>query len=84
MVTMRILDKYVVGCVTCTKDISWIGNKLCEKHPELDFVLLFSQGKVSGRTVKTADAGDGKYKEEDYRKRRRNYNQGRRAGSGKD
>lgn len=53
MVTMRILDKYVVGCVTCTKDISWIGNKLSEKHPGLDFVLLFSQGKVSGRTVKT-------------------------------
>lgn len=59
--TLELLNKqlspielwgYKVGCILCSKDISWMGNKLSEMHPELDFILLFSQGKVSGRTVK--------------------------------
>ena len=54
MVNDRLFPGYTVGITFADKYISELGNKLCELHPELDFVVLINMSTltVSYRTVK--------------------------------
>ena len=49
-----LFPEYTVGITFADKYISELGNKLCELHPELDFVVLINMSAltVSYRTVK--------------------------------
>ena len=49
-----LFAEYTVGITFADKYISELGNKLCELHPELDFVVLINMSTlaVSYRTVK--------------------------------
>ena len=49
-----LFPEHIVGIVFADKYISELGNKLCELHPELDFVVLINMSTltVSYRTVK--------------------------------
>ena len=49
-----LFPEYTVGITFADKYISELGNKLCELHPELDFVVLINMSTltVSYRTVK--------------------------------
>lgn len=53
---IRKIDEsgYVYGAVFAERYFSELGNRLCELHPDLDYVVLIdiSKGKVSYRTVK--------------------------------
>ena len=53
----NLFPKYTVGITFADKYISELGNKLCELHPELDFVILINMTSltVSYRTVKNID-----------------------------
>lgn len=50
----NLFPEYTVGIVFADKYISELGNKLCELHPELDFIVLINMSTltVSYRTVK--------------------------------
>ena len=54
MVNDDLFPGYTVGITFADKYISELGNKLCELHPELDFVVLINMSTltVSYRTVK--------------------------------
>ena len=54
MVNDDLFPEYTVGITFADKYISELGNKLCELHPELDFVVLINMSTlaVSYRTVK--------------------------------
>ena len=54
MVNDNLFPGYTVGITFADKYISELGNKLCELHPELDFVVLINMSTlaVSYRTVK--------------------------------
>ena len=54
MVNDSLFPEYIVGITFADKYISELGNKLCELHPELDFVVLINMSTltVSYRTVK--------------------------------
>ena len=54
MVNDSLFPEYTVGITFADKYISELGNKLCELHPELDFVVLINMSTltVSYRTVK--------------------------------
>lgn len=54
MVNDDLFPRYTVGITFADKYISELGNKLCELHPELDFVVLINMSTltVSYRTVK--------------------------------
>ena len=54
MVNDYLFPGYTVGITFADKYISELGNKLCELHPELDFVVLINMSTltVSYRTVK--------------------------------
>ena len=54
MINDDLFPGYTVGITFADKDISELGNKLCELHPELDFVVLINMSTltVSYRTVK--------------------------------
>ena len=54
MVNDNLFPGYTVGIIFADKYISELGNKLCELHPELDFVVLINMSTlaVSYRTVK--------------------------------
>ena len=54
MVNDTLFPEYTVGITFADKYISELGNKLCELHPELDFVVLINMSTlaVSYRTVK--------------------------------
>ena len=54
MINDDLFPEYTVGITFADKYISELGNKLCELHPELDFVVLIniSTLTVSYRTVK--------------------------------
>ena len=49
-----LFPEYTVGIIFADKYISELGNRLCELHPELDFVVLINMSTltVSYRTVK--------------------------------
>ena len=53
----NLFPKYTVGITFADKYISELGNKLCELHPNLDFVVLINMTSltVSYRTVKNID-----------------------------
>lgn len=54
MINDDLFPEYTVGITFADKYISELGNKLCELHPELDFVVLINMSTltVSYRTVK--------------------------------
>lgn len=54
MINDDLFPEYIVGITFADKYISELGNKLCELHPELDFVVLINMSTltVSYRTVK--------------------------------
>ena len=54
IVNDSLFPEHIVGIVFADKYISELGNKLCELHPELDFVVLINMSTltVSYRTVK--------------------------------
>ena len=54
MINDDLFPGYTVGITFADKYISELGNKLCELHPELDFVVLINMSTlaVSYRTVK--------------------------------
>ena len=54
IVNDSLFPEYTVGITFADKYISELGNKLCELHPELDFVVLINMSTltVSYRTVK--------------------------------
>lgn len=54
MVNDDLFPGHIVGITFADKYISELGNKLCELHPELDFVVLINMSTltVSYRTVK--------------------------------
>ena len=54
MVNDNLFPGYTVGITFADKYISELGNKLCELHPELDFVVLINMSTltISYRTVK--------------------------------
>ena len=54
IVNDSLFPEHIVGIVFTDKYISELGNKLCELHPELDFVVLINMSTltVSYRTVK--------------------------------
>ena len=54
MVNDSLFPEYTIGITFADKYISELGNKLCELHPELDFVVLINMSTltVSYRTVK--------------------------------
>ena len=54
MINDNLFPGYTVGITFADKYISELGNKLCELHPELDFVVLINMSTlaVSYRTVK--------------------------------
>lgn len=54
IVNDSLFPEHTVGIVFADKYISELGNKLCELHPELDFVVLINMSTltVSYRTVK--------------------------------
>ena len=54
MVNDDLFPEYTVGITFADKYISELGNRLCELHPELDFVVLINMSTltVSYRTVK--------------------------------
>ena len=54
MINDSLFPEYTVGITFADKYISELGNKLCELHPELDFVVLINMSTltVSYRTVK--------------------------------
>ena len=54
MINNDLFPEYTVGITFADKYISELGNKLCELHPELDFVVLINMSTltVSYRTVK--------------------------------
>ena len=54
MVNDSLFPEHTVGIIFADKYISELGNKLCELHPELDFVVLINMSTltVSYRTVK--------------------------------
>ena len=54
MVNDDLFPEYTVGITFADKYISELGNKLCELHPELDFVVLINMSTltISYRTVK--------------------------------
>ena len=54
MVNDDLFPGYTVGITFADKYISELGNKLCELHPELDFVVLINMSTltISYRTVK--------------------------------
>ena len=54
MVNDSLFPGYTVGITFADKYISELGNKLCELHPELDFVVLINMSTltISYRTVK--------------------------------
>ena len=54
MINDDLFPEHIVGIVFADKYISELGNKLCELHPELDFVVLINMSTltVSYRTVK--------------------------------
>ena len=54
MVNDVLFPEYTVGITFADKYISELGNRLCELHPELDFVVLINMSTltVSYRTVK--------------------------------
>lgn len=53
---IRKIDEssYIYGLVFAERYFSEVGNRLCELHPDLDYVVLIdiSKGKVSYRTIK--------------------------------
>ena len=54
IVNDSLFPEHIVGIVFADKYISELGNKLCELHPELDFVVLINMSTltVSYRTIK--------------------------------
>ena len=54
IVNDSLFPEHIVGITFADKYISELGNKLCELHPELDFVVLINMSTltVSYRTVK--------------------------------
>ena len=54
MVNDDLFPEYTVGIIFADKYISELGNRLCELHPELDFVILINMSTltISYRTVK--------------------------------
>ena len=54
MVNDSLFPEYTVGITFADKYISELGNRLCELHPELDFVVLINMSTltISYRTVK--------------------------------
>jgi oligoribonuclease NrnB/cAMP/cGMP phosphodiesterase (DHH superfamily) len=52
MITIVLCDK-ICGVVFAEKYFSELGNRLCQMHPEIDFVaMIYMSGTVSYRTVK--------------------------------
>ena len=46
------IDGFKIGLVFAEQYISELGNELSKKHPELDMIAIYNNGKISLRTVK--------------------------------